>query len=119
MPASTGESSISLVFPIRPRPSARSVPRWRSDWPIWLRTCVSLSFATRLHLHGAAWLRRPSRLRGCFDRLRRLLVREHFVDLLAARLRDFLRTAQLAERLLGCLQHVDRVRRAERLREHV
>src|SRR3981189_2771740 len=102
MPARTGESSISLVLPIRPRPSARSVPRWRSDWPIWLRTWVSLSFAIRrLFLHD------------------RLFVREHLVDLLAARLGDFLRAAQLAERLLRCLQHVDRVRRAERLREHV
>src|SRR5437879_9617711 len=104
MPARTGEASISLVFPIRPRPNARSVPRWRSDWPIWLRTCVSFSFAIRRHLlgyHGGP------------------LVWEHFVDLLAARLRDFLRAAQLPERLLGGLQHVDRVRRAERLREHV
>src|SRR5207253_11061370 len=99
MPASTGDSSISLVLPIRPRPSARSVPRWRSDWPIWLRTCVSFNFATgRRHLLGR------------FDRLCRLLVREHFVDLLTARLGDFLRAAQLAERLLGCLQHVDWVR---------
>src|SRR5665213_4408964 len=107
MPASTGESSISLVLPIRPRPSARSVPRWRSDWPIWLRTWVSLSFAIR-----RLFLR-------CGFRLRGPLVREHFVDLLAARLGDFLRAAELTERLLCCLQHVDRVRRAERLREHV
>src|SRR3954470_4223724 len=98
MPARTGLSSISFVLPIRPRPSARSVPRWRSDWPIWLRTCVSFTFATRRHL--------PSRL-GFLDRLRRPLVREHFVDLLAARLGDFLRAAQLAECLFGCLQHVD------------
>ena len=47
MPASTGAVVVSLVLPIRPRPSARSVPRWRSDWPIWLRTCVSFSFAIR------------------------------------------------------------------------
>src|SRR5439155_23855454 len=102
MPARTGLSSISLVFPIRPSPSARSVPRWRSDWPIWLRTWVSLSFAI-----GGLFLDD------------RLLIGQHFVDLLAARLRDFLRAAQLPERLLGGLQHVDRVRRAERLREHV
>src|SRR4029078_10847056 len=101
MPASTGESSISLVLPIRPRPSARSVPRWRSDWPIWLRTCVSFNFGIGAHLLGGA------------------LVRKHLADRLAARLRDFLRAAQLAERLLCRLQHVDRIGGAERLREHV
>src|SRR5207244_505607 len=36
----------SAVLPILPRPSARSVPRWRSLWPIWLRTCVTRSLAT-------------------------------------------------------------------------
>src|SRR5256885_8824999 len=100
MPARTGESSISFVLPIRPRPSARSVPRWRCDWPIWLRTCVSFSFAI-------------------FDHLLGLLVRENVADGLAARLRDVLGTPELAQRLLGRLQHVDRVRRAQRLREHV
>src|SRR6266850_1987741 len=70
MPLRTGESSISFVLPIRPRPSARSVPRWRSDWPIWLRTCVSFSFATRGHLLSFFF----------FDRLHGLLVREHVVD---------------------------------------
>src|SRR5690242_2366424 len=100
MPASTGPSSISFVLPILPSPSARSVPRWRSDWPMPLRTCVSFTFAIRAHL-----LRRP--------------VRKHLRDLLAARLRDFLGTAQLPESDLGRLQHVDRVRRPERLREHV
>src|ERR1700749_3522760 len=100
MPARTGLSSISLDLPIRPRPSARSVPRWRSDWPIWLRTCVSFTFATRVHLLGSP-------------------VRQDLADLLAARLRDFLGTAQLAQRGLGLLQYVDRVRGAERLREHV
>src|SRR5437879_8974392 len=104
MPARTGESSISLVLPIRPSPSARSVPRWRSVWPIWLRTCVSFSFAIGAHLLGLH---------------HRLLVRQNFADLLAARLGDFLGAAQLAERLLCRLQHVDRIRRAERLREHV
>src|SRR5581483_3208581 len=102
MPARTGLSSISFVEPIFPRPSARRVPRWRSDWPIWLRTCVSFSFAIgRRHL------------------LRGRLVRQHLADLLTARLRDFLGAAQLPQSDLGSLQHVDRVRRAERLREHV
>ena len=32
---------------MRPRPSARSVPRWRWLWPIALRTWVTLSFAIR------------------------------------------------------------------------
>src|SRR6478736_2384265 len=105
MPASTGESSISLVLPIRPRPSARSVPRWRSDWPIWLRTCVSFNFDTRAHLLGLRNLG--------------LLVREDLADLLATGLGDFLGAPQLAKRLLRRLQHVDRVRGAERLRQHI
>src|SRR5215472_15075302 len=103
MPSTTGPDSCSEVLPIFPSPSARSVPRWRSDWPIELRTCVSFNVATRAHLLG-------------FDRR---LVREHVADRQAARLRDVLGTAQLAERDLGRLQHVDRVRRPERLREHV
>src|SRR3954454_13479150 len=115
MPARTGESSISFVLPIFPRPRARSVPRWRSDWPIWLRTCVSFSFATCAHLPAVVGLRRASRLR-CFHGP---LVRQDLADLLAARLGDFLGAAQVLQRLLGGLQHVDRVRRAERLREHV
>src|SRR3982750_2995018 len=102
MPARTGESSISFVLPILLRPRARSVPRWRWVWPIWLRTCVSFNFATLGHLLRDL---RP--------------VREHLADRLAARLRDFLGAAQVLQRLLGGLQHVDRVRRAERLREHV
>src|SRR5690348_18454695 len=99
MPASTGLSSISFVLPIFPSPSARSVPRWRSDWPMPLRTCVSFTFAIRDHLLGP--------------------VGKHFRGLLAARLRHFLRAAQLPERDLGRLQHVDRVGGAKRLREHV
>src|SRR3954447_2946786 len=111
MPARTGLSSISLVLPIRPRPSARSVPRWRSDWPIWLRTCVSFSFGNGGHLLGGR------ALRVLVDGRR--LVRQHLADLLAARPGAVLGTAQLAKRLLGRLEHVDRVGRAERLREHV
>src|SRR5690348_8913383 len=102
MPFRTGDSSMTFDLPILPRPSARSVPRWRCDWLISLRTCVTLSFGNCLRLlHG------------------RRFVRQHLADLLAARLGDFLRAAQLAERLLRSLQHVDRVRRAERLREDV
>src|SRR5207253_5867365 len=88
MPARTGLSSISLVLPIRPRPSARSVPRWRSDWPIWLRTCVSFSFGNGGHLLGSA---RVVGGRLLLDG--RNLVRQHLADLLAAGLRDVLRTA--------------------------
>src|SRR5439155_5087286 len=113
MPAITGVSSCSAVRPIFPSPRARSVPRWRWVWPIWLRTCVSFNFATcRAHLHSVVRLRR---LRG----LDRRLVGEHLADRLAAGLGDVLRPAELAERLLGRLQHVDRVRRSERLGEHV
>src|SRR3954470_10987036 len=102
MPARTGLSSISFVEPIFPSPSARSVPRWRWDWPIWLLICVSLSLGIRAHLlgdHGPE--------------------RQDLADPLATRLRDFLGAAQLLQRDLGRLQHVDRVRRPERLREHV
>src|SRR5262249_54168299 len=38
MPSRTGPVSCSTERPILPSPSARSVPRWRSLWPIWLRT---------------------------------------------------------------------------------
>jgi hypothetical protein len=37
-------------LPILAEPSARSVPRWRCDWPIPLRTCVSFTFAIARHL---------------------------------------------------------------------
>src|ERR1700679_1098313 len=79
MPARTGLSSISFVEPILPRPSARNVPRCRSDWPILLLTWVSLSFGIECLFHG------------------RRLVGEHLADLLSARLRHFLRTAPLAQ----------------------
>src|SRR5260370_19723105 len=46
MPASTGDSVCSTLRPILPRPSARSVPRCRSLWPIWLRVCVIFTRAT-------------------------------------------------------------------------
>src|SRR5579884_873842 len=105
MPCTTGLSSCSAVRPILPSPSARSVPRWRCDWPIWLRTCVSRSLAIRAHLLRLG--------------LRRRAVRQHLVDRLAARLRDLFGPPELAQRLLCRLEHVDRVRRAERLREHV
>ena len=38
---------VAALRPIFPRPSARRVPRWRSDWPIPLRTCVIFSWLTR------------------------------------------------------------------------
>src|SRR3954462_4013896 len=99
MPARTGLSSISLVLPIRPRPSARSVPRWRSDWPIWLRTCVSFSFGNGGHLPRTA--RFSSALFGTalVDSALlvggRRLVGQHLADLLAARLRHVLGAVQL------------------------
>src|SRR6185437_11111095 len=96
MPAIAGLSpSCSAVLPILPRPSARSVPRCRGDWPIALLTCVS----------------RTLRTHGPLD-----LVRQDVRDRLAARLGDVLGAAQVAQRRHGRLQHVDRVRRAERLR---
>ena len=45
--------------------------------------------------------------------------RQHLADLLPADARDVLGAAQLLERDDGGLRHVDRVRRAEALREHV
>src|SRR5262249_46372916 len=99
MPATAGLSrSCSAVLPIRPSPSARRVPRWRGDSPIALFTCVRRTLGT-------------DGLLG--------LVRQDVDDRLAARLGDVLGAAQLAQRRLGGLEHVDRVRRPERLREHV
>src|SRR2546421_12104538 len=46
MPARTGDSVCSRVLPMVPRPSARSVPRWRSLWPILLRIWVIFTLAT-------------------------------------------------------------------------
>src|SRR5438477_1188672 len=108
MPAITGLSpSCSAVLPIRPNPSARSVPRCRGDWPIALRTWVSLS-------RGNGGLLGRILHDGLLDRG---LVGQHLADRLAARLGDVLGTAQVAQSRLGRLQHVDRIRGAERLRE--
>src|SRR5439155_1580633 len=53
VPASNRSSAETLTGceyvrngPIRPSPSARSVPRCRWEWPIWERICVILSFVT-------------------------------------------------------------------------
>src|SRR6266542_5284586 len=54
IPASAGDSSCSTVRPMRPRPSARNVPRCRSDWPILERTCVMRSFAISCSSCGRA-----------------------------------------------------------------
>src|SRR3954463_13457834 len=99
MPAKTGPSSCSAVLPILPRPRARSVPRCFSDWPIWLRTWVTLTFAIFCPLRSP--------------------VGEHFLDGQAARPRDLVGTAEPLQPVDGCLGHVDRVRRAEALRKDV
>src|SRR3954462_4536062 len=99
MPAKTGPSSCSAVLPILPRPRARSVPRCFSDWPIWLRTWVTLTFAIFFPLRSP--------------------VREHFLDGQAAHFRDLVGTAEPLQPVDGCLGHVDRVRRAETLRKDV
>src|SRR5689334_16267597 len=111
MPARTGPSSCSTVLPILPRPSARSVPRCRSDWPIWLRVCVIRTFATArlLLLRGALRL-----LVGL-----RVLVRQHLADAEAADPRHVFGPAQAPEPVHRRLRHVDRIRRAEALREDV
>src|SRR2546430_15313244 len=130
MPASTGLSSCSTVRPILPRPSARSVPRCGRLWPIWLRVCVIRTFATLLlSLSGGTsrFLRSPlhwsagggGRVRRRLCRLvyHRTLVRKNLRDRLAADPGDVLGTAQVAQPVHGRLGHVDRVRRAEALRE--
>src|SRR5690348_1909649 len=113
MPVRTGPSSCSTVRPILPRPSARSVPRCRWLWPISLRTCVIRTFA----ILGLLWLRRLGG-RLLFGLLGSL-VRQHLADREAARLGDLLRPAQPLEAVHGRLRHVDRVGRAEALREEV
>src|SRR6185437_12145073 len=67
IPSSTGPGCCSTERPILPRPSARSVPRWRSLWPIWLRTWVIFTFAMLgvvLLLAESAFLRLIRRLDG-------------------------------------------------------
>ena len=49
-----GVSSCSAPAPILPRPSARSVPRWRSLWPIW---AADLRDAELRHLRVVLLLR--------------------------------------------------------------
>ncbi len=101
MPASTGDSSCSALLPMRPSPSARRVPRWRWDCPIALRVWRQPQPRHRLgHLLG--------------------LPRQHLADALAARLGDVLGPTQVAAAPRpAAFSHVDRIGRAERLREHV
>src|SRR5919109_43289 len=122
IPATSGVSGRSTVRPILPRPRARSVPRLRSVWPIWLRTWVMRSFLFAI----VRLLRRRDRSDGLLGRrlllrgLRLLLgERQDVGDRLPARLRHLLRAAEALESLDGGLEHVDRVRRAEALREDV
>src|SRR5215831_17367801 len=100
MPARTGVSSCSTVWPILRRPSARSVPRFRWFSPIRLRTCVIRTFAICL------WFL------GC-------LVREYLRDREAAHLRHLVGATEALQPVDRRLRHVDRVRRAEALREDV
>src|SRR5215471_9178629 len=64
MPASAGDSTCSALRPMRPSPSARRVPRWRPDCPIWDRTWVMRSFDT-LRVVLLAAQRAALRLLGC------------------------------------------------------
>ena len=107
MPAITGLSSCSRVLPIRPSPSARK------------RAAVARALPDRASdlsdpkpWQGVSSERPLLFLDGC-------LPRKHVAHGHAASLRDVLGAPQSAQRLLGRLQHVDRVRGAERLREHV
>src|SRR5690242_13690977 len=100
MPASTGVSSCSTVWPILRRPSARSVPRFRWFSPIGLRVCVIRTFA----ICALLWRRLLGRL-----------VRQDLRDREAAHLRDLVGPAEILQTVDGRLGHVDRVRRAEAL----
>src|SRR5207247_4291515 len=99
MPATTGPSSCSTVWPILRRPSARSVPRCFCVSPMALRTCVIRTFAIALRL--------------------RALVRKYLVDRQAAGAGDFVGPAEPLQPVDGRLGHVDRVGRPEALREDV
>src|SRR3954454_15728833 len=112
MPATTGLSSCSTVLPILPSPSARSVPRCLSDWPIWLRVCVIRSFATArlLLLRGLLLLLLRRLLLRIFLRMP---VRQTLLHRKAAHPRDVLGPAQAPQAVHRRLRHVDRVRRAE------
>src|SRR5262249_41578007 len=120
IPASCGLSWCSAERPILPRPSARSVPRCLWLWPIWLRVCV-----TRIFVIARLFLGRRRVLLLCLRRLdflfdRRLRRhRQHLRDRQTADLRDLLGPAQPLEPVDGRLQHVDRVRGAEALRQDV
>src|SRR3954465_7011584 len=127
MPATTGLSSCSTVLPILPSPSARSVPRCLSDWPIWLRVCVIRSFATARLLLLLGLLLLLLRL-GLLLLLLRLLrlriflrmpVRQNLLHRQPAHPRDVLGPAQAPQAVHRRLRHVDRVRRAEAFREDV
>src|SRR5206468_12206625 len=102
MPATTGPSSCSTVWPIFRSPSARSVPRCFSVWPMGLRTCVIRSFAIARFL-WFLWS----------------LVREHLRDAQAAHPCDLVGAPEPLEPVDRRLGHVDRVRRAEALRQDV
>src|SRR6266513_314026 len=120
MPAKTGPSSCSAVRPILPSPSARSVPRCRWLWPIALRVCLILTFATLCLL----WFLLGFRCRSFGHRFWRLFLwlladRQDLADGQAARGGDLFGPAQALQAVDRRLQHVDRVRRAEALGEDV
>src|SRR3954465_15272100 len=119
MPVRTGPSSCSTVFPILPRPSARRVPRWRSLWPIWLRTYVIRTFAILCLLRCLRFLRGGSRCLCLLVRRLGRLVGQHLADREAAHLGDLLGTAQPFQPVDRGLRHVDRIRRSEALGEDV
>src|SRR5829696_5530948 len=124
IPATSGLSGRSTERPILPRPSARSVPRWRSLWPILLRTCVmrSVLFAIGGLLRGGdrdRFLGRRGLLRRCLLLGLLLRDRKHVGDRLPARLGDLLGAPEALESLDGCLEHVHRVGRSKALGEDV
>src|SRR5918997_3157462 len=112
IPASSGLSLCSTARPILPRPSARRVPRWRSLWPIALRTCLILTFAILDLLRGPGnWLcGRGNRLffrrRGRFGLLRDLAGGQHLRDRQAALRGDVLGAPQRLQSVNRRLEHV-------------
>src|SRR3712207_5998576 len=117
-------SSRSTERPILPRPSARRVPRWRAVWPIWLRVCVTLSFAI-----ASAGGRDRTLLRRRFlssdlgvggnGLVAPCAGRQDVGDRLPSDPRDLVGPAEPLETVDGRLQHVDRGRRPKALREDV
>src|SRR5262249_47480166 len=104
MPRISGRSSLTTASCTRFSPSDRSVCRWLSFDPMADRTWVTFSRATSHPLTGP-----HAQHSG----------RGHVLQREVTARRDLLRPDQAAQRRHGGVHDVDRVVRAERLRQHV